>query len=492
MRHVFGSVPTRRSLLKALGVGGALIPLLPTEQAKAANTPRRFVFMSWCNGWDVKDFEPTGTETSFSFGQTLKPLDPFKQDLLWVGGLGFRVQADVKPIGDAAFTSKKGYYSTYFNGHHGNPSLLTGHPFDYWGGIDVKENMIRVGGESVDQYIARQIATKASLPIKSLQLSTMYSQYDWNYSNVSFAKAGTEGITPQRNPQALFDQLFKGPALPADQLDKVKLERSSILDVVGKSLERFKTRMGREDRATIDAHLESVRDLEQELSRGAVACTTPAAPRKVDYGGGGFGNANLNKDDLAGNYTYPYLIKTFSDMIVTALKCDLTRVITFTLTDIGGDTLMFPWLKLNHTTGQTDNRQREFHDITHGMGGDEGARQDKIMVDQWFFQQSAYLAQQLKDAQLLNDTALVISNCASTGAGHSFERNAYIVVGSCGGYFKTGRMLKFGSALANGGKGHPHNGMLVGIANAMGQDMGFDGSQFGVPELATELPGLRG
>lgn len=125
------------------------------------------------------------------------------------------------------------------------------------------------------------------------------------------------------------------------------------------------------------------------------------------------------------------------------------------------------------------------------MQANENARQDKIMVDRWFFEQVAYLAKSLKEADLLQDTALVAGNCASDGAGHSMERNAYVIVGSCGGYLNTGRALKFGSALG-GGNGHPHNGVLVGLANAMGEGLGFDGSKFGVPELAKELPGMHG
>jgi hypothetical protein len=172
-------------------------------------------------------------------------------------------------------------------------------------------------------------------------------------------------------------------------------------------------------------------------------------------------------------------------------------VATLVLTDAGGDNLIYPWLGDEFLRKGDERKVREFHDITHTQGNSEQNRRDKIRVDTWYVEQAAYLAGLLAgtpegNGSMLDHTALVVTN----GMGHNHNSNTvpYVVLGSCGRYFKTGRFLKCGSAVGVEGppersrRGAPHNGLLVALANAMG----VDGSRFGVPEHARELPGLRG
>ena len=55
--------------------------------------------------------------------------------------------------------------------------------------------------------------------------------------------------------------------------------KKSLLDYVGKSLEKFRARLGGDDRQTIDSHLSSVRDFETPAV-GARGRTSPRAARR--------------------------------------------------------------------------------------------------------------------------------------------------------------------------------------------------------------------
>ena len=61
------------------------------------------------------------------------------------------------------------------------------------------------------------------------------------------------------------------PACRIRRVDRLVAERKSILDFVGKDLERFRDRLGAEDQMSVTGHLESIRALEKQL----------AAPRQM-------------------------------------------------------------------------------------------------------------------------------------------------------------------------------------------------------------------
>src|SRR5262245_28100877 len=84
----------RRTLLRGLGAGVAL-PLLdamtPALAAPAARkAPVRLIFGYVPNGMMMKDWTPKGVGKDFEFTRILKPLEPFREDLLVLSGLHHR------------------------------------------------------------------------------------------------------------------------------------------------------------------------------------------------------------------------------------------------------------------------------------------------------------------------------------------------------------------------------------------------------------------
>src|SRR5205823_5395162 len=253
-------------------------------------------------------------------------------------------------------------------------------------------------------------------------------------------RASGQQNTPETDPYRLFTRLFASTTMPPAQIDLVRLRRQSVLDYLTKDITRFGQRLGTDDRFKIQAHMDSIRELERQLQgTGAppgtpVACTPPTAPVQ---------GAKLDT---------PALMKVMFDMAALALKCDVTRVITFDLfTDTGGAGNTFPWLGIN----------TDYHTVAHA--GAASATQ-KIMIDAWILSQVANLVGQL-DATVegtgtaLDNSVVLAGSDMNEGALHYVGKIPFLVIGSAGGYFKTGRVLRYSKV--------PHNRLLASICNAM-------------------------
>src|SRR5207247_2047634 len=122
-------------------------------------------------------------------------------------------------------------------------------------------------------------------------------------------------VTPEPDPYRIYAQVFAGaaPGMEDPATAKVLLQRRSLLDFVGRDLERFSRRLGSEDRQVIEGHLQSVRNLEKQLAgrKGTIGAWTgdPAQPI-----------------DVRANASVPLLLTLHFELMVAALKSDVTRV----------------------------------------------------------------------------------------------------------------------------------------------------------------------
>ncbi len=243
------------------------------------------------------------------------------------------------------------------------------------------------------------------------------------------------------------------------QLAALRNRRKSILDFLGSDLTGFGARLGTDDRLKIQAHLDSIRQLEMQLTTmappgGGAACTKPTLPPQT-----------ATKPDA------PALMKMMFDLAAVALKCDMTRVITFDLYDDGGgDGNNFP------VVGVTS----DYHKVAHA-GSSQAA--DKIKIDQWIFTQVANLVTQLDQTMEAGGTALdhsvvMTMNDMEDGASHYVGRIPFLLIGSCGGYFKTGKVVRYSKT--------PHNKLLATLCNAMDVPV----TSYGAPGFEGVLPEL--
>ena len=92
---------------------------------------------------------------------------------------------------------------------------------------------------------------------------------------------------------------------------------------------------------------------------------------------------------------------------------------------------------------------------------------------------------------MLDNTAVVLFDMFGNGSTHDVRGGPFVIIGSCGGYFKTGQYLKFGDfgpATKEANRRYtPHNGLLVSLCNAMQAPR----ETFGEPVYGGELPGIK-
>jgi hypothetical protein len=255
------------------------------------------VLVTWCNGVIKSSFTPAAGDTlDLNAGtalKTIEPLAPFVKKTVQPWGLGLNV----------------GQYAGHFA----------------WGVLWTGKSSGRTGqGPSIDQYVSDAIAKSGvNLPVPLMNTGV---RVIGDGKPSSWRAAGQQN-TWEIDPNRLFDRMFASLSQPTQSLDVVKVKRKSVIDFVRRELEGFGKRLGTEDRAKIDAHFTSLRDIEKRLS--ATGASASCAKPMIGTGG--------SKQDVT------VLHKTMFDLIAAALRCDLTRVATLdTYDDGGGDGQLVP------------------------------------------------------------------------------------------------------------------------------------------------------
>lgn len=455
--------PTRRDFLRGLGAGAGLLPLLDADLARGASYPKRLVVVVWTNGTIPAQFWPTGAASdlaSLTLPSITAPLQPYQKDLLFVGNLETRNFTDLAVGGFGHQT-----YSTTFTGTRGTVRRGSGEP-----------NVFPVS-DSIDQRIADELSRRAALPVRSLHLGVLRGGNQ--YYNCCFYRGAGAPVAPEQDPAAAASKLFAGATPGGSAPDKLRRERQSLLDFVDRDLGVFRANLGADDRAKVDAHLDAVRELEKQIARlSTTSCQGPAVPalmRTVP--------------------NYPMVLNAQIDVLVAALKCDLTRVATLQLGDFNGDALIFSWIGLDGKAVGTDfgpNKLRDWHDCAHTprdpANPDPANKDHKIKLDTWVVQQFAALIKRMKDVPegggtMLDNTVILFANHMTDGQRHNWDNLPWILAGSAGGAIKPGRYLRAPART-------PTNRLFVSLAQAL--DVAIPGDTFGDTDYAGALAGLGG
>jgi hypothetical protein len=473
---------SRRNVLQAMGAGAALLPLLYADRADAAclvNGIKRIYILAWPDGMlsNVSQWATTGNDpTSWNLASFQASLQPYKSDLLLLQGVDYKFIRD-QPNPNGGET----------NGHACFPGMLTG---AYYQSLVPATSADVGGGISVDQYIGNQLLASGYKGLISLNLGAFVK----STGRLSWKAAG-QPVLPDADPYHVFNTYFAGSlptppptmgtdagAMPA--MNPTRQVQKSILDYVLADLNRFSKIVGTEDKARIDSHLQSVRNLELTLAAGAGG----GGGASIDGGTVTTGNsAGCNPPvfsgamlDINNTSNVPAIVKMQMDLAVAAFASDLTRVIVMQISDQGAANLILTNLGFamggpNGNTGDLNG----FHSIAHRNDA------DKVKCDTWFQSQVAYIIGALKGVtdptgkSMLDSSVVVAMNNMRTGT-HETTGVPVVMAGTCGGYFKTGRSLAL--------TGTANNQLLVSLCNAMG----FPVQTFGQAQYGGELAVLKG
>jgi hypothetical protein len=375
----------------------------------ASGAPLRMAFLAVPNGVNMSKWRCEGVGANFTLGETLSPLDPFR-DRLQVF-TGFEVD------GAAAHGDGPGDHART------NAAFLTGvHPLKT-AGANIRN------GISVDQVAAQKIGHLTRLA--SLELGTESSRRsgfcDNGYScayqyNLSWASSVLP-MPPEPDPRQVFERLF-GAGTGSDRERNFlqrQHERRSLIDFVMEDARSLTKELGANDRRKLDEYLAGVRSVEGQIEKAErFKLPEPRIERPSGIPA-----------------THGEHVRLMLDLSALAFQTDSTRIITFPFAHEGSNR-NFTEIGIaegHHSLSHHQRKERNLELIAQ--------------IDKFYIEQLAYFLTKLdaiKDVDgksALDNSMIVYGSGISDGDRHNHDDLPVLVAGGGGGTFKTGRHVKF-------------------------------------------------
>ena len=391
---------SRRHFLRGLGATMAL-PLLdamiPLRAADAVAKPRRSVFVYIPNGVNGMTWQVTKAGRGYEMSAALKPLEAHREEFTVFSGLHHP-----NGLGQA---------------HVCADTWLTGAKIDAQSARQYHNTI------SVDQLMAEVTSQHTRFGSLELSISSGTGQPN-NSSTLAFSR-DVVPLPAEDNPRNVFDRLFgeEPGGIPAQRAGLNK--RRSVLDAVLDEAKSLRLALGTEDGTKLDEYLHSVRDVEQRTERLDAWLDVPKP--KVDAAPF---HRNVSKAQ-AGEY-----YRTMYDLIVLALRTDMTRVVSY-MSGSEGNGLAIPEI------GITQSR----HQLSH-HNGDPEVLGRLAKSDAFIMQQFAYFLDKLKaemdgDTPLLDRTMVLFGSGMSYGHSHSNSNLPILLAGGSGLGLKHGQHIDY-------------------------------------------------
>jgi len=398
----------RRSFLKGVGTAIALPfmdAMVPAFAGPAKKPPLRMMFVYVPNGIDMRNWSPDYEGELRDLPRILKPMEPFKQDMLMLGNLTHNTG---RALLDGA-------------GDHGRccGSYLTG--------IQVKKSLTEIhSGVSMDQIVAREVGGQtrfASLELgmeDSRQSGDCDSGYSCAYTNNLAWRSDTQPVPPILDPRALFERLFgSGVALSPEAKARQSRYRRSILDFVTEDTHRLQTGLGPTDKRKLDEYLSSIREVERQIEKAEKDNAQIDPHMEKPYG---------VPADFAEHF------KLMTDMVTIVFQADLSRVLTFLVTHEGTSRA---YREIDISDGH--------HPLTHHRNQPD-LMEKVARINEYHMKQFAAWAGKLKsiqegDGSLLDHSMIVYGAGLADGNRHTHEDLPTMIVGKGNGTIKGGRRV---------------------------------------------------
>jgi hypothetical protein len=400
----------RRTFLKGVGVSLALplldsmIPARTLLAQTAAKPLPRLGFVYVPHGAIMDKWTPATEGAGFEFTPILKPLEPFRDRLNVVSGLGHRA-ADTTAVHSLSPT-------TWLSGVRPKATQ----------GVDA------YAGVTADQIAAQQIGQDTVLP--SMELATedhsgligsCDRDYGCIYMNTLSWRTPTTPMPMEINPRKVFERMFGQGGSATERLARIK-EDKSILDAITRDVASLQVQLGPSDREMMTQYLENVREIERriqraEQSQGDEDLTLPARPAGVPF-------------------DYEEHIKLMYDLMALAYQADVTRVMTFMISrEVSNRT--YPQV------GVTDGH----HAISHHQNRAEKMEKN-VKIQTYNLSQFGYFLDKLRntpdgDGSLLDHAVLLYGSNMSNSNAHDHFPLPNLVIGGAAGRMKGGRHLKY-------------------------------------------------
>ena len=294
----------RRTVLRGIGATVALpfldamAPALTATARTAANPIPRLGFVYAPNGMFLPNFHPSGAGgRGFEFTPILRPLEPYRDQLVVVSGLSNNGVVSPNEGGGVHTRAHGGWLSGVL------PKRTEG--------ADIE------AGKTIDQYAADTLGEDTSL--RSLELTTesnftvgnCENGYSCTYQNSTSWRTATTPLPHERDPRVVFQRLFGDGGSVEARLAQMQTDRS-ILDSVTESIGRLERRLGLRDRTAVEDYLDAVRQIERRIQRAEENNALAPLPPVAQPGG-----VPEEYDEHVG---------LLFDLLVLAYQADVTRV----------------------------------------------------------------------------------------------------------------------------------------------------------------------
>jgi len=331
---------SRRTVLRGLGATVALplldamVPALSAAARTVTASVPRLAFFYVPNGMFPPNFHPKGDGGGdFELTPVLQPLAAYRDQMTVVTGLS-----------NSGVLSPNEGGGVHTRAHGG---WLNGILPKRTEGADIR------AGKTIDQYAADKLGADTAL--RSLELTTE-SNYEVGNCENGYSCAyrnSTSWITPttplphERDPRVIFQRLFGDGGSVESRLVQMKTDRS-ILDSVTGSIQKLEWKIGRQDQATVDEYLSSIREIERRIQRTERNNQSTPLPQ-VDQ------PAGVPEE-------YGEHVGLLQDMLVLAFQADITRVSCFQMArETSGRT--YPNIGVPEAHHSVSHHQQDPHNI---------------------------------------------------------------------------------------------------------------------------------
>ena len=417
---------SRRQFLRRLGIGTAALPFvagLPSlrgEEAAGQRPRKRLVIMFSPNGTLPNEFWPDEFEGDLKFKSMLAPLKPFHDRCLMLKGVHNQVGGD----GD--------------NHMRGMSCLLTAaklNPGNIQGGSETPAGW--ASGISIDQEMRDffQSSEETKTRFGSLEFGVAVPNRADPWTRMSYS-GSDQPMAPIDDPGQMFQKIYGG--------GKDRETVASVLDRVNSDLKRVSRKLSQLDRSLLEQHVETVRQLEQDIAAAESETQLLHPEPEVDP------NIELVNDNT------PAISRMQIELLVSALANDMSRVATLQFMRSVGQARM-RWLGI----------EEGHHSLSHEPDGNQSAQDKLRRINHWFAGELAFLTKRLAeipepgspDESMLDHTQIVWLNELGKGNSHTLNNIPFLLLGGGAG-FHTGRALDF--------DGVAHNRLWLAIANGLG------------------------
>ncbi len=218
-------------------------------------------------------------------------------------------------------------------------------------------------------------------------------------------------IPPVNNPAKLFQALFVQSDAAMIESERIRLlHRSSVLDALRESANAMGKKLNAPDREKLDQYLTSVREVEKKLQMSQEWIDRPKPTSPIE---------RVEDQERMQIEEMPMML----DLLTLALQTDSTRVASFEI-------------PLGFRSSELE--VGSYHGLSH-HGKEEGRLAQLQIVETYFMKQFGIFLDRLKEAQLFDNTLVVLGS--GMGNGHSHSNKCLPVVLAGGGIRHRGHLV---------------------------------------------------